>query len=81
MKKILIIFILLVFLISGCQSKTVAVKITNPDNYLDCESCIQNGFYWCKSLESKCIDTGRVITRYECEGDLNGSIVSDITKC
>ena len=54
----------------------------NPDNYLDCSFCIKNGFYWCDALEnSKCIDTGRVITRYECEGDLKGEVVSDVSKC
>ena len=81
MKKIILIFILMIFLISGCQDKTVAVKIINPENYLDCNLCIQNGFYWCKSETGKCIDTGRVTTRYECEGELKGEVVSDIMKC
>ena len=82
MKKLILIFILIVFLISSCEKKEVGTKIVNPDNYLDCSFCIKNGFYWCDALEnSKCIDTGRVITRYECEGDLKGAVVSDVSKC
>ena len=82
MKKIILIFILMIFLVSGCAKKdTIGAKIINPENYLDCENCIQNGFYWCKSENGKCIDTGRVITRYECEGELKGEVVSDLEKC